>query len=293
MENQEPPRLDWNVFGPELDNIVLSAINLVHRERPGCLDQDSAALLLVEGILRITDNTHKTIRFLVADVPKRAGRKPEFALSVGPLARTILDSLFTLVFAFQDLPSRAEWYMKAGWRDIHAEHQRFLAAYSENPEFESWLEGHQEFVDRSATRWGITGEELDNPSSISWWPLPGQMLKSPDLDDERREFLRHLNTWYYKNLSQESHVSLYGLIVRSGPLIHDLGDDRADLMERQASNSLMTTVQLVLSLVSEVSAEFSLGLSERLAYVWTTQTEHSIAAKELYEMRYRALLGME
>ena len=102
MEASHTNKLDWKTFGPELDNIVLAAINLVSREHPGCLKDSEAAAMLVEGVLRIADNTHRTIRFLLAQSPEVPTRKREYALSAGPLARTILDSLCTMVFALQD-----------------------------------------------------------------------------------------------------------------------------------------------------------------------------------------------
>jgi hypothetical protein len=89
-------------------------------------------------------------------------------VSAPPLARTILDSLFTVVFLFEDLPTRIKWYLKSGWRELFEEHQRCRKTYDADPAWSTWLAKQSAILDQMKVDWGISSDEQANPSKIPW-----------------------------------------------------------------------------------------------------------------------------
>ena len=119
----------------------------------------------LRSLVLVSENTYAAIRYLTSNDPA-PGRKLEFGVAVGPLVRSILDSLCTVVFLLEDPRERTRWFMKAGWREVAEEYERYQERYAEQPEWEQWIEGFGEFVDRMGAAWGISEEEAERPKRI-------------------------------------------------------------------------------------------------------------------------------
>lgn len=63
----------------------------------------------MRGLYRGAENALGASRFLMADVPPNPARRPEYAIAVSRLCRSILDALCSLVFVFGDFSSRVLW----------------------------------------------------------------------------------------------------------------------------------------------------------------------------------------
>ncbi len=241
---------------------------------------------MLESLARATENTYHTIWALSFDAPTWPLER-EDALSVGPLSRTILDSLFTVIFAFEDLPARATWYVKGGWKQMWQEQQLYATNYGSDTRWAEWLSERQDFLDRSAARFGITPAEAGDPTSIPYWPIPSHMRRDKNTAAARINLMTYLDDWYYGGLSSESHLSLPGLVMRSMALMPDQDpDERAWRLDKQRSDNLLRATIVALAFVSEIEIECHFGLAERLKYVWTMLNSVFDMSRELYDPWY-------
>src|SRR6266851_3389136 len=111
--------LDYRLIKEQVDRLLESVINKLEREWPQTKKPPTKpAYTVVFGTLQVVRNTFKTIKYLCSETSPDWRHRAELALSVPPLARTILDALYTFVFLLEELPSRAEWYMCSGWREL-------------------------------------------------------------------------------------------------------------------------------------------------------------------------------
>ena len=286
----EFPKLPWASFGPQLRTVLEATMNKLDREWPSQWRSVSGANSLFELLARSLQNTFHTILVLSSDGPQYPLRR-EDALSVPPLARGILDVLFTTVYLFDNLPSRVSQYYKGGWRETWEEHQRFQAKYQSDADWDQWLKGFAKMLDKSATLYGISAPERANPKALPYWPTPGQMLKDGSVDARRRDYLVYLNDWFYKHLSAQSHLSLPGLAMRAGALVRNHDTDLRDAhLDKQRSDQVLTSSLIALAFASEVQIECRFDLAERLKYIWTILTSQFGMARELYDPWYAARL---
>jgi hypothetical protein len=274
----------------ELETLPLAVANKIEREWPAKWASVTDGWLVLAGHVRVANNTLKSIRYLCADLPPDPARKLQFASSVPPMARTILDSLFTAVFLFENLPAQMELYTKSGWRELYEEHQRYQAAYGNDPDWATWLTEVGRLVTEAETRYGVSAAEVANPSSIKWFPNPGKMAKHKAVSPPSATFLTYMNDWFYKSLSAASHLSLPGLLVRAGRLFEvHLSDDDEEFLKKYKSDCVLTAIIVLVALLSELQIQLSFDLAPRCKYLWGALSDFG-AAKEVYDARYRALL---
>jgi hypothetical protein len=287
----DPKALDFGTIQKPVDTLYQATANLLDRSPPESLRNHVAAAVLLESIVRANYNAYRSILFLCADGPE-GGRRPEYALSAGPLNRTILDSLFTIVFAFQNLAARSKWYFQAGWRDKKEEHDRIFGRYKDDPDWSDWLNEHGMVLAKARNTWGIPPSKAENPREIQWWPNPGRMMRNVETSEERRAFMQFLDAWYYKNLSAQSHLTCSGLVMRAGVLLpHQDTDNQDQVLNKQRSDNVAIAVILSIALLSEIEIELNLGLSERLRYVWGILIQYMGYAREMYTLRYAHALS--
>ena len=113
----QPRNLDFKLVQPQLNELLVAAGNWIERSWPGqrrgrAHDHDGSRSLFL-GLVRSSENTWRTAAYLCADIPKDLTRKPEFARSVSPFARTVLEALCTTIFVFSDLEKRVAWFYRS------------------------------------------------------------------------------------------------------------------------------------------------------------------------------------
>jgi len=287
------PTLDLNVIRDEFSNLLKSTVNKLDREWPKTLQNETLANVFFESLLRITENTYRSILTLAAEKSENPFHRREFGLSVPPLARSLLDILFSIVFVLQDIPAHARWYHRAGWREVRERHDMLAAHYGQSPEWTSWLAQSEGFLASTQSYAGISDAEAANLKLIEKWPLPGQMKNHSALSPERKQFLSYLYDWYYKEMSQDSHLSWAGMMRRSAPLLLLTFGDKATRkwqLDKQVSDSFATTMVLCLAIMSEIEIEFRFGLNARLKHMWSLINPVWGMGKELYDIRHAQLL---
>src|SRR5690348_10692932 len=98
------PKLEADVFVPQLANALEALGNRLEREWPATIPEPPGSATLLRTLVLASGNTWRTVRYVCADLPKDPARKIEYALALVPLARVILEAVFTVVFLFEDLP---------------------------------------------------------------------------------------------------------------------------------------------------------------------------------------------
>jgi hypothetical protein len=145
-------------------------------------------------------------------------------------------------------------------------------------------------VGQMAIRYKITLEEQRNPTLVSRWKTPYQLL---DEKTPCHYFLKYLEMWLYRDTSAQTHLGHAGMIKVSHHLIADLvGDaatpalqDRAEKMYHftQFSRTAMT----FLAIATEVDTYCHFNNHAQIDYIWVMFGAHAPEAKEMYEIRYQ------
>jgi len=288
--------INFEVIAEPLDSLLKALANKIDREWPAHLAEVLGARELFLLTLQTADVTCRSIRWLCADKPVDPLRIPEFCISVPPLNRTILDSVFTAVFLLEDLPERCNWYHKASWREMRLELDRYRAQYGKLDSWQEWFTRSAEMCTLGARIFQISAAELADPASIPKWPNPGKMIRygtNPELPvPATRKFMKYLNDWFYADLSQQAHLGGAGIMKRSVALLYHRDDpERAEALLKNKRAWVGQTVVLLLALASELEAYFEFGLRERIRYLWTIMAGAIVIAQELYETRYAELLA--
>jgi hypothetical protein len=282
--------LPFGTIRTQLEELLIAVGNKLEREWPVKWNVHPEAAVVLRGTVAVTANTYHTVRILAADPHPHPSVRREFVVSAPPLARTVLDSLFTVIFLFEDLPERIRWYLKSGWRELYEEHQRHRSTYGSDPAWSDWLAKQAAFVDQMKIDWGITPDQQANPSKIPWWPNPGQMIRDKKTARTRTDYLAYLNDWFYKELSSDSHLSWPGLARRSMHFLNKDREQRDRNLDKFRSDCFTVTVALVLAVLSEIQIELQYDLAERLKYIWGVLKPGFLMVRELYEYRYEKSL---
>src|SRR5271155_5375994 len=90
----------------------------------------------------------------------------------------------------------------------------------------------------------ITDEERNNPKAIPKWPSSGLMADygiNPLNRPPHREFLHYLSDWHYRDHSQQSHMSFFGMLKLSGVLLaDDQSQEDREVLNKDRLPKLMT-----------------------------------------------------
>jgi hypothetical protein len=290
-----PTALDFKLVERPLDMLLAALANKIEREWPR-QPRIKGARELFLITTKISEVTYRSVRWICADKPRDPFRRVEYSISVPPLNRTILDSIFTVVFLLEDLMNRCDWYFKAGWRDEKLEYPRHLSEYGSLTEWQYWLTRFAAHCDAGIVELGISAREVAEPKLIDPWPNPGRMVRygiNGATLPPSRQYLQYLNDWFYRDLSTQSHLGALGLMKRGGFLLnYDPHDPQTEArLQKFKHNQIGVTLTLVLALASEIEAYFNFGLAERARYVWAILLDAIPLSKELYEKRYSTLLA--
>ncbi len=285
--------LPFQVVGQPLDELLQAFPNLIFRNWPKNINTANGQQLILHAFVDVGANTYKTILWICADIPNYPERKLEYVLSVPPLVRSILDQVFTLCFLSEDLDNRALLYHKSGWRELWERDQRERQRYGESQKWATVLIENRNLLNALAELTHLSEEEKINPTRhIEYWPLPSRMIKHC-LDQSIANYLDFLEDWFYRELSQETHLSHPGLISRAFPLVIDIPPDKLrEHLEGRKSVAIVTSITLTIALLSEVQGILRFpGMDEKLKYLWTILQKYWTAPSDLYQKRYQRLLS--
>lgn len=282
----------------KLDMLARATVNKIEREWPAHYRHLPFAQGFFGLSLKLARHTYRTVFYLCADQRlTEYDWKWEYTLCLPTVNRTLLDSLFNIVFMLEDLEPRSAWYHQSGWRETRLEYERYKGQYGGDQAWNRWFDGAKEILDKGVQHFGISSSELAGPPQKATWPNPGRMPNhgvDPNNRPPDREFLAYLNDWFYREMSAESHLSFFGLAKLGALLLrHDLPEQYSEKIEsdfypKHRAIQVSRTVILLLSLISEIEHHFNFGLSLRVLEIWGSLTVSVPEADEIFEKRYKA-----
>lgn len=277
----EMPPLEYGKIKGEVRNLPEAVFNKLDREWPAHWPSEQGPKDLLRGLVRTSQFTYRAALHLVADDPDPS-RKPQFAIALPPLVRSLLDILVTLVLLFDDFAANSRWYFRSGWRELKEASERGHSLFAGDPVWTKWLNELAPALDKMRKDFGITKREASNPkSSLPYWPIPTQIPAVDGLSADRAEFVEYAIAAYYRELSQDAHLSWPGFLRRAAPLLDPSHD-----FEHLRQNSFQVALILLIAILTEIDSEGNLGLGPRLAFLWGIMSGYHWLAESLYERRY-------
>lgn len=295
---KERERLDDRVIREPMRDLSEAIQMLVDRDFPRQYQPIIGFHVLVQGNLRISTTSAQAIRYLCTDAPVDPGHQKEFVVAAFPVARTILESLFALVFLFDDPKENTNWYYRSTLRILYEQLERWKRKFSNVEDWHDFLEQRESYLLGNAAQMGLSLEQISSSDSnkkrgIKRFPTPSRMVQGNAIkEQQRKEFLQFLNQWYYGWLSEASHLSGSRLIpanyMLAGETFHG---PYALTWELYKTEAVVTSDTLLLAILSEIIVECGYDLKPKAQYIWTLLSLNNPFSKVLYEKRYQQILS--
>ena len=287
LDIRQQHKVDFKVLNEPLQNVYAEILAGARKLSGPRIPPESPIIIRLH--LEICYSAYQATRYLYADVPEDPKRKPQFLVVGPPIQRSMLDGLFNIVYLGLDLKKATREYYRGAWKETLQYYRRHKEKYGHNPEWRDWLESLQQLVAELARSEKLSEADYD---TVDRWPTPGEMCKRI-LPKETKTFFLHLQEWFYRSYSQEDHLSWPGLASRGVIFLRDLkSESDREYFEKQKSDQLYRALLVLLMTLSEVNARFSFGFGSQLQYIWTILLNYFDETRELYDLRYRALLSV-
>jgi len=246
-------------------------------------------------MLRFAINSYQAVGFLLSDLDVHPKRLARFVLVVPPINRQLMDLWFSLVYIMDDFGPRALEYDQCGYRETIEHVNKMRDRYgADNPEWQPWFEDMQNLISMMERQVPLTDEQKADPSKIPYWLAPFKLAQKPT---KSQSFLQFLEQLVYQDTSAEAHLKPGGLFMGGSILLADIAPEhiRKQIEDRNIHQykfrQFCRTVVSLLGIISEIETYCSLNNREQLSKVWATLAGYNADAKDVYEMRYQALLG--
>ena len=107
-----------------------------------------------------------------------------------------------------------------------------------------------------------------------------------------RAFMKYLDDYFYIDLSQQAHLTPWGMVKRTGFLLDEIHVLPAtDFPMRKYRNfQVAQTTMFALAIASELEAHFQFGLRQECLFAWSVAAQVIAIGEEMYRKRYRELL---
>lgn len=285
------PGIDRTFF-EEVSRVIVAVRNLVDRSSPADLNAILGFTPFLLVLMHAAKTNYEAILFLSADSPSHHDRKLEFGVVTSPLIRFLVDLLFSLIFIRLKPRSRMKRYNRSGWRELQQALDRVESKYGTEAEWANTIGQRKAHLEELRQIYRISKRAAARPDSLPKWPIPSQILKDKKtkFPVRTRKFLEYLQDWFYKELSQDAHMSSAGTVRIYSKLLLEPDEGRELTLKTVKSINAMMAIALILAICSEVNDIGRFDRAERLAYLWGVVTQHRTDALQLFELRYRTML---
>lgn len=274
-----------------LEEIPVAIYNRIQRELRSSLGEP--LFLFLELMIRVSGDTWSAVRFLGSNKLDH-GRQVEFIYAIPPLTRTVLDSLLTVIFMFDDPKVNVRRYYAGAWRDRYEKHKELVSQHASEPAWEKRLAVEEADIAQIFKLAGITQAEQDAVDQklpnqlVKYWPNPGRFGRASPVGDKKREdFLRYVNDWFYGALSQDSHLSFTGLERRGGIYAEPAsGFDLQRHHDNSRSAFMADFLAIYAALLSEVSCQLGFEHEKRRLRDDVWPSVDGLDPAGLYKARY-------
>src|SRR2546427_152763 len=141
----DPKVLEFGIIQEPFDRLCEATGNLLEREYPARLRVNGSDAILTT-LFRVAVWDHRAVRQLCDE--RLLGYNLKLSVAIPPLARAILDAVFTVVFLFNDLQANSRWYWRSGWREGCEHFRRRAEKYGADPAWTEQLEREAAFLSR-------------------------------------------------------------------------------------------------------------------------------------------------
>lgn len=282
----------WTKVRGPLFEILATILNVVDRDlRPELEARAKGTTTWLLTHVRVAQETFEAVERLATQAKAQSVRL-QAAVTVPPLARVIVDSLFSVTFVFENPAERLPWFWKSTWREIHNELEELTADHGTDPVWQPSLtllaterDAWRDLLAAHGTP--LTAAQLANPRGIDYWPNPGKM-PSLSRDPVRKASLDYLRLKFYGGLSAASHLSGTGILAQGGAFLRDMPDDTH---RKYFSDQVLYAMTGLFALVSEIAIEVirDPALARRVLGLWQTENLWGTAT-ETYDRCFKARL---
>jgi hypothetical protein len=297
---------NYQLIKPDLLSLFEGiATNLERDTKYPTVDSANAVL---SSMVKINVNTYGTVMFICSDVSKDPALKPEFTYSIPPLVRTIYESLVSIIFILEDVPSNIKFFLKTGYVERQIELNHCQKYYGMLPEWKNYIDAQRAQIIKEEIEFQLSAAEIANPKkTIGRWPTPGGVLaklRKQYSSSSAVSFIEYMNSWLYSDLSGLTHLNSPGFIQRSMPFLHPdvkkiVAEATSDETEKTKEKHwreyrmkhLLIAIGLMLALMSELQVHFQYGFKDRIKLLWGIFNELDDRVKEIHNRRYASLLA--
>src|SRR5262249_9616084 len=127
-----------------LFDLLKALENKIDRERRSELEQRAKGLTTwLVAHIRVSRQSYSVVETLARD--RAALSLPlEASASIPPLARVVLESLFSIAFVLEQPAVRLSWFWKATWAKLRDELRDLTSEYGTVPKWMDWLKTLEE-----------------------------------------------------------------------------------------------------------------------------------------------------
>ncbi|MGH7215662.1 MAG: hypothetical protein ACREIG_00345 [Nitrospiraceae bacterium] len=287
--SQRPVGID-HTFWKNLEHLLIAMVNLADRSSPPSIHAIPGWHPFLMVATRATKFIYGSISYLSADSPKDPLRKLEFGICTAPLIRSLVDLVYTILFIREKPRSRIKRFSRAGWRETKEMVLTLEKQYGSNRKWKPKLVRLNEGLEDLRIAYRISTRAARHPETLPKWPIPSVILREEKLRPKTRRFMQYLMLWY-RELSQEHHMSGGGIIRVYGKLLLESTDaDRDRIIREMKTSNVLFAVVCVLAVATEINDIGGFDRRQTLAYLWNILTQNRIDARELFTRRYLAML---
>jgi hypothetical protein len=274
-------------FREDFANLVKAIPEILEREWVRLCPKVPEGQEPLVALATASGQVHHLVLFICRQRPRDEVAPPKLLGVLGPLLRTQLDHVFLAVYLLARLKTRARSYIRSGARELLERLDRYRSEYGSDPDFKDLIRVQEEFV-----KFVIRSQHVSEKTARGspYQPTPPQMLraKSKALNQRDRKFLTHLQDWFYREFSQESHAAFPGLIKQNAYfriVERESGHARERVIETVRSEQIFRSRFILLVLFSELEIALKLGRKMPLLALWTKLCPISPEAKAIFDLR--------
>lgn len=263
----------WTQVRTPLFEIIDTIANRIERDLRTQLEARARGMRIwLRTHVLVARHTYQVIEAIATD-RKQLALGLEISVAVPPLARVILESLFSVTFVFEAPTTRLPMFWKGAWRQIAEQCVEYTREYGTDPLWQPWIAGRlnerdewQRLLDQHGTP--LTPQQIANHELVSRWPPPGQM-KGQTTNPDRKALIAYFQAKYYSPFSAAAHLSGTGLLAQGGVMLSDRTDDQ---QRKYFSNQVLMSITVLLGLLSQLALDVvgEPALARRLVSLWGT-----------------------
>ncbi len=299
QEQLSPQRgIDARTFQYKLEKLATTVALKVQREgvqhglKPAFLAMD------IYFLLRQSQQTYNVFFFMNADETRKdVDWSPAYSAAILPLARTMIDCLYSITAILQNPGVNGWLFRESGYRLALESLDADEKNYGGDPKWDEWIARQRNLFDQGMRANGFN--ELDLRSAKRLWPTLSGYLRASNnaVLTPHQEFLKRLTLGFWQEYSAISHATFQGLqkiaiFLAPKDLPHEDRPLVDDALEEMIAVHIPRMSAILLCTLTEIQASLKFDgarINQRLHEIWNALLP-APEIKELYDERYAQLM---